>query len=356
MSNHEKLKEVRYAFLILDIFFCVHGLGMFTKYTKFKSLFPTVLALCLAILYEVNAVLFIITSLTRHDISENKSTTALIVLIFQLCLKYFQRCCLYIQRKTLASNMQKLAGLYSRVANKKSKMLKFISTVAVFELFIICIFPLAAITHYIIQKRLSYSFLYSVWYYIVLFCVVFKAISACVALYFCFVCFLLKDVFIGIEQSTVLRGLNPWMATYTEAIDIAKAVNKYFSSMLMICCTELLCTIFYESFSIFFLVKPITYDTLQRFIHVLLDFSVFIMICLSASAVKNCAKDAAEKFACYDFCARRNGFNSGVISEFQGFTLLDSIIIDKSLILSALATLLTYGVMIAMFNASSKEN
>lgn len=79
-------------------------------------------------------------------------------------------------------------------------------------------------------------------------------------------------------------------------------------------------------------------------------------MCLFSSSVTNAAVGLEDVMLSQSVGRNREiQFLLKVKGRFLGFTLLDSLVIDKSLILSATGSLLTYCLMVATFNANSRS-
>lgn len=77
-------------------------------------------------------------------------------------------------------------------------------------------------------------------------------------------------------------------------------------------------------------------------------------MCLFSSSVTNAAVGLEDMMLSQSIGQNRElQFLLKVKGRFVGFTLLDSLVINKNLILSATGSLLTYGLMVATFNANS---
>ena len=190
--------------------------------------------------------------------------------------------------------------------------------------------------------------------HLIYFCKLWKATCPCTGIYLYFICVLLRSMLIQIvnlaDAKKSKHEINTLILLYIKTNEIIRECNSqlqviFFSTFLIV-----LGTIFYDALSI--IIWNNAYNSIVRLLQVSLSTLCFLCICLSASSVLNAGKNAK-----YFLLKNRSSvakelehFKPIIESEVCGFTIFDSIVIDKSFILSSFGVLLTYGVIIMTFN------
>jgi hypothetical protein len=193
-------------------------------------------------------------------------------------------------------------------------------------------------------------------YYTGHFCTLWKNNGYCIAFYYGFICFVLKDTFKNLMEMSLINRMRSdiLVKIYNETVDITKNVNEIFHAMIFVTVVETLIRVFKEAYSIIFMGTGILWT---RSIRVTFDYSRILVICFSASMVTNAALEA--KYEIRKMMTRlpfesRETFTM-LYDFFPGLTILDSIVIDRSFVLTVSGILVTYGILIATFNNGSNS-
>lgn len=167
---------------------------------------------------------------------------------------------------------------------------------------------------------------------------------------FCCLCFVLKKILQGFKLKLLKmdrRSSDRFYHTYSEILRVISTTNKYFSEMLVITFTVLLVRVFHNTY-VLLLSDPT--KKAFRVTTILLCFVRFAIICISSASVKNAVSEI-KHMALDILVDGRKCENIRLVlkikEDFDGFKLLDSLIIDRNLIFSAVGSLLTYGILIA---------
>lgn len=100
------------------------------------------------------------------------------------------------------------------------------------------------------------------------------------------------------------------------------------------------------------------YLLLYRILNIIVCFIRFLVICIFASCTSKAGSEL--KRSIYDVEVQNNDrwkyfrLINKINDKFVEFKLLDSLVLDKNLILAAVRSLVTYGIIIATFNINSK--
>lgn len=349
-------------FRLLNIFFWIHSIGLTTNYkSKCKSKIATVASAFLAIFFEGNCFWLWVSFLSEFGFStrKNKITGSFFLGYFTAGL--LQRLCLCWRKRTLEHTVYRLAKISEKIQVKNSKSLKFkfILIISAFEALIFGIITVIIFDNYLsgrmVNNQGQYVFLYRIWHNVRLFCNFWKATPHCIVIYFTFMCFTLKGILQRLQEILPFINHHRWTLVYNETLDAMKTINDAFTDILFITSVDLLGVVFVQTYNIFFHWNSY-YDTFKGSLLAILPFLSFMLMCLSASTVHNADKNVRYvvcKQISEEFYTAENDILATLSPHSQEFHLLDSIVIDKSLLLSAVGVLLTYGVMIATFSVSS---
>lgn len=297
--------------------------------------------------------------LLTYKFSDNSIRVA--VLVVGNVLALLQRYFLYSRTAVLNEIMRRLLNVYSRIPNSNSPpdfrfpVLAMLLTSDIFLILILILF-LSTLDqnpfYHVMGKSLSDG-----WLRFAFVCSFWKNIGQCATLYFTFVCLVLKGAFSGLGEITCgdVTERNHLVNTYNELVDVAKSVNETFHPAILATLVECLIQVFNQSFNLYFMRSVSLVHSAYKFLQAIYCYIRFMLICASASSATGAALNA--KYRIHKFSGAKWVRAVPKLSKYYpAFTLLDSIIIDRSLVLTASGILLTYGVMIATFSESSKNS
>lgn len=170
--------------------------------------------------------------------------------------------------------------------------------------------------------------------------------------YFCSICYGLKHTLLELKENILRRSCSMDMTVkfheYDEIAKFISWINDTFHNMLFVTLSILLTWVFWNSY-IIIAVDQRRVERSSRVMLLLYSFLEFCAICFFASSVTKAASDIGETICSLPLGvvhAENLPFLFKTVRKFSGFTLFDSIVIDKSMIISAVGLLLTYGVLI----------
>lgn len=178
--------------------------------------------------------------------------------------------------------------------------------------------------------------------------------------FYCF-CFVLKQRINGFKKKVEKErnvDLNSLREICTEISNLTSDINKALHDILLTAFVILLGSVFYHTYSILIEKSMTEYMLLYRISNLVIYFVRFAAICSFASSTSEAGSELKKSI--YDFDVK-NGDRwkffrlfIRINEKFVEFKLLDSLVIDKNLILAAMGSLVTYGIIIATFNINSK--
>lgn len=344
---------------ILKFYFLIHGINFNANNKNYSS--TKLVSIILAIFYEINAWIYFYFTVTIHDLTQSKDITKLMCYIFFFLIDLRQRFYMFKKNKTFIKLLTKIIEIQSvnsviNARNIKSSLLIFIICVEVIKLLTYCVFAYLSISEEsdLNIKKLfntnSNSFLTFIC--INIFFLHWKNTYPCVTIQFNRTCFLIKSLLHGIEGSAFHfdEDINKCISLFNHTLAITKELNDFFQTIFITSFIITLGLVFQSAFNLIGC-NDILYIILET-LYLILPLLCFIIICLSSSSLSSSVKNTKNLLLKLRNLPRKDKRKHvpKIMEDFDGFTIFDSITIDKSFILSSFGTLLTYGVMIATFN------
>lgn len=348
-----ELQYIKKCTHILQTMFLLHGIN-FSIGKKIR-----VVSILLSVFYETNAWLYFYITYLTDDMSKTRNQTRMIINFIFHTLEFAQRLYLFKVDRKLVKLISRFLKLYFEIGTTYSaRKLNFTLSAVTFINTMLKILIYACMYQIIVDdpsfnnlKILNTEINYPmISVYITYFCVVWKTTTPCIAVYFYVMCSLLKSTF-KITQKLALQyghATEPCISIYDKTLKVATELNDIFQLLFYLTFTISLGSVFYGAFNI--MGNKNIINLTYRLFSLSLYLITFLTICLSASSVLNSSKNTKRVFFNLGNTKIMKKYPTEVYDEFLGFKILDSVIIDKSFILSSFGALLTYGVMIATFN------
>lgn len=192
------------------------------------------------------------------------------------------------------------------------------------------------------------SFLYAWWF-----------VHLAVPSYFCAACHVLGETLSALGgklEACPEEDLQELCGAYRDVTAALARVNEALHALVLSAFASILTTTFRFSYTLIF--SPRSEDNaVLGTVNILNVFSWFVVMCLSASTVTDA--DAGVQSAVQKWLLKKHRrpdserFLSAAREPFRGFRLLDSIVVDSGLVMSADGCLFTYGMLVATFNVSA---
>lgn len=358
---------------IISIYLWIHGIGFTGSCRRnFKNSVLLLLSLFLLFIFESSRLFTLLHRLILIVYGDGKINKEFIFVYILTAVEWFLRISLFTKRKVLMLIMKRVFDKYSNIISHKTNKFKLVlifilltldaCTLLLYLYFSYC-FINTGILDDSVETELYHKFfgpsITTLMHYIMEFVLHWSSMMLFVPLYFCSLCFALKNILIESKKKLIREkdvSYQSLFVSYDEISKLISHVNGKMQSLLLSTMFVLLGNIFFCAYVVVF-TKYALACALYNYACIILYCTVFVMMCLFASSVTNAAvglEDMILAQPIIQYGERGVRFLQKVKSGFIGFKLLDSLIIDKSLILSATGCLLTYGLMIATFNANSE--
>lgn len=353
MSRIERYYDERKRYLtsfnknfgLLNSYLWIHFISCENRITwKTKYRVQSVVSLVLVAIIEIiSGLVHSIRFLEIYNL-EKKIGKACIALVVSYILETLLKFLMYTKRNKLNLISIKLLNVYNKASGGRMLNLKFklVSFLFVNDLI------------NIISLSLNWSFRSnnnnSTFNCVLEFITQWSLLSRIIPIIFCCYCYIIINVITEIK--TLLRknevNILNFHYIYDDLISVISELNEFFQSLIFITFCTLLTWIFYDSYNLIFKSTSINISAASELPKIIIHFIRFIGICCCSSSVAKSScelKDIIFNFPCYVTSFMLKNQN-----KFVGFTLLDSIIISKSLILASVGTLVTYGMLVSTFN------
>lgn len=361
-QRNDQTRLLYRCFDILNVYFWIHGLVLpMAHKSNIKRCIEIAISILLAIIFEGNVIYNLF---TRHQclFDNDMQVKNYIIVINYLSLTIMDRYIMCSSSIKLFKTFTRSLKLCIRIPGTLTDKIKIqlliiliitdsLSALALFHIFQT---PPALENDDEVTRSISYD---SILPNVSFFFLIWKNIGICIAFYFGIICYILKEALLRIGtmvkhpdvKTDCLIGL------LNEVQDIVKEVNDIFCNMIVITFIISIGGVFFHLYNIFF--NSILCFHMYRYNSVIRYSMPFLLICFMASSVSNAAsnvKYSIEKLRLEDF-QNKPFLNVAMNKCLFRFTILDSVVIDKSLIFSAGGILLSYGTLIATFTISSKQ-
>lgn len=359
---------------VISIYLSVHGIGFAGRCRRnFKNSVQLLLSFSLLFIFESIRLFTLSHDLILIVYGDEKINKDFIFVYILTSVEWFLRLSLFTKKKILMLIMKRVFDLYSNIILQNTKKFKLVlifvlltmdaCTLLQYVCFCYC-FIEVDILNDSVETELYHNFLgfsistSTLKNYIKEFVLHWSSVVIFVPFYFCSLCFAIKNILIESKKKLIREkdiSYQSLFEVYDEISQFISYVNGKMQFLLLATMFVLLGNIFYSAYVVVF-IKSASACPSYPSSCIILYCTVFIMMCLFASSVTNAAVDLENMILArpiIHYGERGVQFLQKVKGNFIGFKLLDSLIIDKNLILSATGSLLTYGLMIATFNANS---
>lgn len=377
-QRNKKTHNNENSFAPFNIYLWAHGFAFIPKCTlKFKRFATLVIIMLPFIVFEGNLI-YIITE--RFKYLHSNANRDFFVVTFGILLEVFLRILLHVNRgKLIALTNQMLKIYYSQTCRSLLSFKYTIFIILIFNDFIVImvslkynsrdkddkyftLFDLEVFDH----KGDSYYFRYlphpysKPAFFMSLTIAMWSFMTNFFPIYFCSFCFILRKILQEFKKKVVdinRIDLHYFHHTYRDIFNLVSSLNQTLHTMILITFIVLFGKIFHSCYAIMFYSQTSSSKFVYFIIQLVHSSVCFAAMCLFSSAITNSAQELKQTANDVAINSSRkteivlliNKLNTDII----GFKLLDSLLIDKSLILAAIGNLLTYGILIATFNTNS---
>lgn len=358
--------NIKSDFVPLNILLWIHGFGFTMKFRWTRRYFAHfAVSVLLLIICDLSILLKVILFI-KFIFFKGKITKSAVTLSMTYCLEWILRVIIYSKRKKLYHLTKKMNKVSSSVLPPDNIDVKWPLSVVFIVNDLITITSI--LLYFITDNIRIYSYRESsfftlpasfstYFFYINITIQEWSAMSFVVPIYFCSFCYILKKMLQNLKKKIIHSrnaDLNVLYNAYAEHYRLILSLDQTFRFILLFTFIITLYKLFYHLYLLFTgLISPTPY----RLWSVMVTFTRFTLMCTFASSVTKSASELKDLLCDLSVPPEMRWVNVRFMIKmketFVGFRLLDNIIIDRDLILSAIGTLLTYGIMIATFNLNS---
>lgn len=354
---------------LLNIYLNLHCLTYSVKFKwKCKNFICFAFSTLFILANDINKLHLIIYSYVNL---ENKRSRYVKILI--LILEYLLRILFLLKRKNLKYLNSQMEKIYSSIVPKTKIKYRnaLILALVINDIFIfVKMFLWFFSTDYFHMIRYhgnDFAYRYigelssnSPFYIFCTFLEVWGFITPFVPIYFCCLCLALKHIIKRLNKR--LEKQKDVDIVYvdqicTEISNLTCNINESLHDIFLLAIVILLVRVFYHIYYIMIDKSLIEFLVLSRILNIIIYFIRFVAICKFASSTSRAG--SALKRSIYNLNIKKEDkweyfqLLFKLSDQFVEFKLLDSLILDKNLILAAMGSLVTYGIIIATFNRNS---
>lgn len=348
------------CFHLLKIHFLFHGISLDID-SKNSCYSRKAISKFLVVFLEINSWLYFFITYLKGDFSNSPNKTRIISNLIFDSLDTVHRIWLCRSDRNLVNLVNEIIEVYSQMPNTDIKKFKkllfifiFISDTLRFAAFICVSIFMSNDPQFHKIKIFNTNITYPViCLQITYFCVIWKKTAPCAAIYLYSLCYFLKTTLNRIRELGTHNYIrvNALIVSYNKIVDIITELNGILQFTLISTLAISLGSVFYEAFNLM-TEERIVY-LISRIFRLLISIFTLTGTCLSCSFVLIAGKNTRKVLQKLKTRQRKTinfQYNLDIDDDFLGFVIFDSIVIDKSFILSSFGVLLTYGVMIVTFN------
>lgn len=340
-SNQRKFKNNLIAF---DIHFWMHFVG-FALEKKRKNIFKIIASVVLAFTADIINFCYAAKRLRFEYNAKKNIEKEFIIVTIVFLLEFYLRFLAYKNRTKFKEVNRRLISVYNKISESNILKLKwkimanlflndFISIVPVIYSISVSNFSFASSNTLYISLRLLYNW---------------NVMTVIIPAHFGCYCFILSKILGDVKKQLVQKDNkipHHFYSIYDEINDLVVFMNEQLHSMLLISFTLLFVWMFFHVYVVIFSQVYVEKE-IRVLMSLVLFFRVILMCSLSSSVTKSSTevKDLVFRIPC-----KVTPFILNIQNKVCTFTLLDSIVIGKSLVVTFIGSLLTYGMLIITFN------
>lgn len=368
----DDLKKICY---ILNLCFWIHFVGFTQKFSCVRKYsFVTCISLTFAMFNEINYAYIQYVIVRKHyEIDNSLHKKDLFILLFTT-LESMQRFLLYFKRRKLNKLLHDTCRMYKSIirdndAKFTEKLLIVLFINELMGLGVITLFSLSLINEIFFsdpKEEFYYGFISPPYAqtccYISIILSHWNLLTPTITIYFCCKCYMIKRILLEFKKRLSTgsgSNINSLFHMYTNITELVASINDFYQTLLVNTFSILMGLVFYESYILIFTVTDSNYLKVYRILNFSLHCLRFAFICLYSSAVTNIASDIKNmvyqlSVDITDWKILR--FVLMASDTFVGFKILDSVIINKQLIVFAVGSIFTYCIMIASFSFKEEDD
>lgn len=353
---------------LLNIYLCLHGLACAVRFKwTCKNLILFFASTLFMVINEVNKLYRIFARFVDKDYSLRKRNENLLTII--MILECLLRILFFLKRDKLNLILHRMVKIFYAVAPHKISKYRYI---LILMLIINDIYIIAtALSFYLsmdpphIFPYLGNNFTYGYisaptstpLFYLSVFLQIWGFANPFIPIYFCFICSVFMQIIHGFKnklQKVKDTDYNSLDQICTKVLKLTSDINAVFHDILLVEFIILLGSVLKNTYSILLEESLMEFVLVERISNTVVYFIRFVMICVFASTASKAGLELKNSILSYVAKSHERWKSLLLVikinESFVEFKLLDSLVLDKNLVLAAVGSIVTYGIIIATFN------
>lgn len=368
------IRPARNNYWPINISLWMHGVGYTNKLRlSGRSSFTIIFSFVLSLICDLTMLLYLRFIISRMNVVKSSSikrnSIRLFLVVFNLIIRFW----MYTHRQKCSILVNRTAKVYNRIApnmklylKRKVFLLIVVSDLISGLITVLNVLefqnhknPNKTVRRFVngyIEQPASSSL-----YYFSLFMNFWSCIIPQIAVFFYLVCTTLKesfDEYVKLMRNSLPNDYDKLLKLHNEITDCISCANKLIHMPLLLTFIYSLTTTFYTAFYIVFFNVKNSYEMMRRISSMIWIDLCLILVCHSASIVSKSSLIVRDMVHSLPVTGENDSTRLCLVlknENFAGFTFLDTIVINNRLLLEAFGLMLTYGMMIATFDASRQQ-
>lgn len=345
-------KNLRNNFGLLNTFFWLHFVG-FNDGFQCSNInnFGIIISVVLAIITESISFFHIFIQLQENYALNKIIGKNYIVLGVSFLLEFCLRMVVYFRRNKFNIINKKLVKIYCLITERSMPNLK---GRLLLILFLNDFCNVSVHIYYVIVRIYFFPRAVTI-YYVGAFLFNYNMMTVIIPIYFCWYCFILNEVLgeMKIKLRTHNINIHVFYRMYDAISDLILFINETFQTLMLLTFGVLLGWIFNDFYQTIFITQISPFGVAVLYSYSITRFTRLFLVCSYSSLVM---KSSTEfKNTLFKLPCDLTPLVLHVESKISVFTLLNTIVIDKRLLVTFIGSFLTYGMLIANFRADNEN-
>lgn len=339
---------------LVNVYFWIHLIGFDRRFQwKLKYKMKIIISFALLGMVEThNLYRVYIQFQSIYTFEGQKQNNKLLMIVSQMS-EIILRIILYLKRNKLFAVNRQLVSLSKKINAGQILNLKFNLLILFFANDFLIIMPLVMgrITKQIRQSNFNAK------KFISAFAFNWIMVTPIFPIIFCSYCIFLIQIGKTLKKELCSKtnvNISHFFYVYDEIISLITELNEIFQNTLFITLSAMLWWIFYDSYLLTFPTPKSFIASLDLICYTSTIFIRFILVCYTSALVTKSIYEVKDLL--FSYPNNETHMMLKIQNKFVGFTLLDSIVIGKNLILVSISTLVTYGILIATCTTNWTSN
>lgn len=353
---------------IPTIYLCLHGLACAVKFKwTCKNFILFFVSTFFMVINEVNKLYCIFSRFVDIDYSHRKRNENLLTII--MILEFLLRILFFLKKNKLNLIIHRMVKIFSALAPHKISKYR---DILILMLIINDIYIIVTVFSFYLSLDPPHIFPYlgnnfnyryisapasTPLFYLSVFIQTWGFVNPFIPIYFCCFCLVLMQIIHGFKdklQKVKDSDYNSLDQICTEVLKLTSDINAAFHDILLVEFIILLGSVLNNTYTILIKNTSIEWILVERISNTVVYFARFVMICVFASSASKAGLELKNSIISRVAQTHERWKSLLLVIKINGsfveFKLLDSLVLDKNLVLAAVGSIVTYGIIIATFN------